>query len=136
MPRFSFRKVQQLFSDPAVFTVPAPVAMTNTVTMSQAENLSELISATPTSAAAFTTRTGTQLDSAFARRLAIGDGWYQTINNLATGAGEDITLTAGVGVSAVGDMVVDAQDADGNNATGLFFYRKSATNTFVIYRIA
>ena len=98
--------------------------------------IARIIEATPTAAAAFTTRTGTEIEAALPATVATGDCFYQTIINLATVAGRDITLTAAAtGVTLVGDMVVDAQDADGNNAVGLFLYRRTGSNAITIYRV-
>jgi hypothetical protein len=119
-----------------MYTVAAATSdLDDTATMSAAQQIARILECTPTAAAAYTTRTGTQIEAALPATVATGDCFYQTIINLATAAGRDITLTAGADVSIVGDPIVDAQDADGNNAVGVFLYRRSAANTFVIYRI-
>ena len=124
-------QVPQMFSIAA-----AETGLDDSATFSAAEQIARIIEATPTAAAAFTTRTGTQIEAALPGTVANGDGFFQSILNLATSAGYDITLTAGTGVTVVGDPIVDAQDADGNVATGMFFYRRSAANTFIVYRVA
>ena len=119
---------------PPIRNVPAPQTATDTDTLTNAQMLGEILTVTPTSAAALTFRTGTQLDSAFSGLLVVGDSFDLAVHNLATGSGRDITMTASTGITTVGDMVVDAQDADGNNAVGVFMYRRSAADTIVVYR--
>lgn len=106
----------------------APAATTGTTTLTVAQVTGGLILANPSSTAAtYTTPTGTQLDTALPN--AKNDSTFETtIINLGTGAG-DITLSAGSGVTLSGATVIN------DGTAGRLLWRRTADNTWTAYRV-
>ncbi len=113
----------------------APETATDTATMTDAQMLSGILVATPTVAAAYTLRTGAQLEAAlvaagYAVRTGMTFDW--TIINKG-GAGDDITVTAPAsGITLEGNAVVTVAVP----SQGTFRFRRTAADTFVAYRVA
>jgi hypothetical protein len=114
-------------------------AKTTTTTLTVAELLSLIITATHSAGATqtYTLPTGTLLDAA--QSWAVGDSFDWNLINLSTGASNTITLAAGTGHTIVGLAVVQSNDATtgalyGSSAS--FRTVKTAANTFVTYRLA
>jgi hypothetical protein len=95
--------------------------------------LAGIIVGTPTAAAAYTVRTGTQIETALGGTLATGDSFDLTVINLG-GAGDIITMTVASGVTFSGSALIDDAGADITNA-GTFRFVRGAANVFVAYRI-
>ena len=114
----------------------APATATDTATLSDAQMLNGVIVATPTAAAAYTMRTGTQLKAALPTDLTADDAFDMIIINLG-GTGDDITLTASTDITIVGDPVVGpiADVATEQSSVGRFRLRFVTGTTFVAYRI-
>lgn len=113
-----------------------PATATDTATLTDAQMTAGLIVATPTAAAAYTMRTGTQLLAALPTDIAAGDAFDMTIINLG-GTGDDITLTASTDITIVGDPVVGptADVATEQSSVGTFRIRYVTGVTFVAYRV-
>ena len=96
-----------------------------------------VIVATPTAAAAYTVRTGTQLLAALPTDIVADDAFDLVIINIG-GTGDDITLTADTDITIVGDPVVrpSADSATEEAGQGTFRFRYIGTTVFVAYRIA
>lgn len=125
----SFRMTGKLFTPQAT-----PETAADTASLTDAQMLSGILVATPTAAAAYTVRTGTQLEAALLTagfQVQNGDCFDLTIINLG-GAGDDITLTAATGISIVGNAVVTVAVP----SQGSFRFRRTAANTFVAYRVS
>lgn len=123
-----------------IHKMAAPETATATASLTDAQMLSGVLVATPTAAAAYTVRTGTQLDAALRAvglALLVDEAFDLTIINLG-GTGDDITFTAATGITIVGDPVIGpiADVATEQMSSGTFRLRKTAANTFVAYRIA
>lgn len=114
----------------------APATAADTATLSDAQMTNGVIVATPTAAAAYTMRTGTQLKAALPTDLAGDDAFDMIIINLG-GTGDDITLTASTDITIVGDPVVGpiADVATEQSSVGRFRLRFVSGTTFVAYRI-
>ncbi|MEQ1888649.1 MAG: hypothetical protein ABL951_05645 [Alphaproteobacteria bacterium] len=112
----------------------APATATGTATLTAAQIKTRLISATPAAAATYTLPTGTLFDAAFPA-WAVNECFDFSIQNLATNAAFIITVAAGTGFTVVGQMRIDA-NAGTAQAVGRFRARKTAANTFILYRIA
>lgn len=114
----------------------APATATDTATLTDAQMVNGVIVATPTAAAAYTMRTGTQLKAALPTDLAADDSFDMIIINLG-GTGDDITLTASTDITIVGDPVVGpvADVATEQSSVGRFRLRFVSGVTFVAYRI-
>ena len=85
-------------------------------------------------AATYTTLTGTQIEAEMPPALATNDTFDLTIINLG-GAGDIITLAGGTGVTIVGSATVDDAGAD-ITSSGTYRFRRSASNTFIAYRVS
>jgi hypothetical protein len=130
----SFRMTGKLFTPQA-----APETSADTATLTDAQMLSGILAATPTAAAAYTVRTGAQLEDAVLvihPNLTAGDCFDLTIINLG-GTGDDITMTAAAGITFVGEVVLrpgaDAGTEHGGQGTWRFRY--TAADTFIAYRV-
>ena len=110
-----------------------PGTVTDTASLSDAQMLSGIIEGTPTSAANYTVRTGTQIEAAIGGTLVSGDQFELVIINLG-GAGDTITLVAATGVTIVGSAVVYDAGAD-ITSSGVFRFVRGAANVFVAYRV-
>lgn len=119
------------------FQVPTPETATGTASLTDAQMLSGILVSTPTAAAAYTVRTGTQLKAALPADLAANDAFDLVIINLG-GTTDDITLTAATDITIVGDPVVGpiADVATEQMSSGTFRFRFVSGTTFVAYRIA
>jgi len=117
----------------------APTAKTTAVTLTIAELLTRIITATHTAGAtqAYTLPTGTLADAGAG--IQIDEAFDWSLINLSAAAVDTVTLTAGTDHTIVGNPIVQSAHAStggvyGNSAT--FRTRKTAANTFVTYRIS
>lgn len=118
----------------------APETATDTATLTDAQMLAGIIEATPTAGAAYTVRTGAQLEQALRARnpgLKTNDYFDLTIINLGATT-LDITLTAATGITIVGNAVVrpGADSGTEQAGQGTFRFRNTATDTFIAYRVS
>jgi hypothetical protein len=110
----------------------APLTATGDATLSTAQLLSGILLGSPgTSAAAYTTPTGTAIDDAL-NNAKVGSTFDLSIINVNGSSSGVITLTAGTGVSTVGLMTVVATAGTAQ----LFRFRKTGAGTYTVYRIA
>jgi len=115
----------------------APAAKTVTAAITAAELAGGLITTTgATGPSEHQLPTGTLLAAEFPG-LAVGDSFDFTIINTGTGASDDATITVNTDVTIVGNPTVGAL-TDGTiiSGSGTFRARYTATNTWVVYRIA
>ncbi len=129
-------------SSKIIGTQAAPATATDTATLTDAQHLSGILVATPTAAAAYTTLTGALLDDAVLAAFPtfpLNGTFDLTIINIG-GTGDDITLTAGAsGITLVGEAIIRpvADSAtDGATGQGTFRHRRTAADTWIIYRVA
>lgn len=117
--------------------VGTPATATDTASLTDAQMTAGLLVATPTAAAAYTVRTGTQLKAALPTDLTAGDTFDLIIINLG-GTGDDITLTAAADITIVGNAVVGpiADVATEQECQATFSFRFVTGTTFVAYRVA
>jgi hypothetical protein len=117
--------------------MPTPATATNTASLTDAQMVAGVLVATPTAAAAYTVRTGTQLKAALPADMIADDSFDLVIINLG-GTGDDITLTADTDITIVGDPVVGpiADVATEQMSSGTFRFRFVTGTTFVAYRVA
>lgn len=105
-----------------------PTAKTADATLTIAELLTGIVTATSASAVALTLPTGTLTDAGVGA-LAIGQAFEWSVINLGSSSGA-VTMTAGATHTYVGAAVVAIA------TSAQFRTRKTAANTFVTYRIA
>jgi hypothetical protein len=119
----------------------APSAKTTSATLTIAEMLTRIVTANQgaAGAATYTTDTGAAIETGLIAaypNLQNDDCFDFTIINISTVAAEDVTVAAGAtGVTLVGLMKVDSNDADGSPSTGVFRVRRTAQNVYSIYRV-
>ena len=122
-----------------VKTQAAPVAETTAATLTVADLLTGMITVTHTAGAtqAYTTDTGALIEAGLPQNFAVNDSFDFTLINLSAALLDTATLTAGAsGVTIVGQAVVDSAHADSEfPSSGTFRVRKTAADTFIIYRI-
>lgn len=144
MARHEYRSISVLLNDTMIVAQGAPVALTgasNTITA--AGILGNIVTVNGGTAGAVTSTlcTGTQLDAALTALTgsAVPAGyafdWY--LINISAVAAEDATVTTATGWTLVGTMVVAANATlgEGGTSTGRFRARKTAANTFTLYRL-
>jgi len=118
----------------------APTVKTAANTLTIAELLTRIITATPTATgatAAYTLPTGALIDAGVT--MEVGDSFDWTIINSALAAADTITITADTGHTIVGGAIVQSLHASTGGITGYsatYRTRKTAADTFVSYRIA
>ncbi len=117
----------------------APVAMTTAATITVAALLGGIIVGTHAagSAQAYTLPLGTDLDAALTSFMIDNTSFDFSIINLSPADVDDITLTANTGITIVGQPVVHSNEFEASYYCNSSFFRcrKTAANTFVVYRI-
>lgn len=115
----------------------APAAKTVTAAISAAELVGGLITTTgATGPSVHQLPTGTEIDAALSG-IATGDSFDFTLINTGTGASDDATITVNTDVTIVGNPTVGAlTDATIISGSGTFRARRTAANTYVVYRLA
>ncbi len=114
-----------------------PAAKTVTAAISAAELVAGLITTTgATGPSVHQLPTGTLIDAEIPG-IATGDSFDFTIINTGTGASDDATITVNTDVTIVGNPTVGSlTDTTIISGSGTFRARRSAANTYVVYRIA
>ncbi len=107
-----------------------PIAKTADATLTVADLLTGIITATSASAVALTLPTGTLTDAGLAAGyLDIDQSFEWSVINLGSSSGA-VTMTAGTGHTYVGAAVVAI------STSARFRTRKTAANTYVTYRVS
>ena len=136
------RLVGDLVDAKALKSQPTPAAKTVTTTLTATEILTGLITGNQGAgaAASYTLPTGANLEAAFNAvfpSLANDDAFDFVLINLSTAAAEDITLLTATGLTLVGSMVVESNEATAQKTPqGQFRIRRTAPSTYTVYRIA
>jgi hypothetical protein len=104
----------------------APAAVNATATLTVANLRTRIITSTTAAAVTGTLPTGTLMEGLYNGRTDMGYDW-SVIN---TGGTNNFTVAANTGHTAVGNMVVAP------NTSGAFRSRRTATNTWITYRVA
>ncbi len=120
-----------------IYKAVAPTGIditTTTPTLTAAQTVCEVLNCTPTVVPALTTLTPALIIAALLSEknhtAAVNDSFNLTINNLSTVAANIITLTAGSGVTIVGNPLIHPRD-DTNAAVSI----GNATFRFIITSI-
>jgi hypothetical protein len=115
----------------------APAAKTVTAAITAAELVAGLITTTgATGPSLHQLPTGTLIDAELPG-VATGDSFFFTIINTGTGASDDATITVNTDVTIVGNPTIGSlTDATIISGSGRFLARRSAANTYVVYRVA
>lgn len=119
--------------------VPAPATATDTATITATQMANGLMICTPTAAATYTLPTGTNFETQLAALnivLGVDEGFDFTITNVATTAAFIITVATAAGWTLVGGMLVEANAAaQAESPVGIFRVRRTAANTYTLYRV-
>jgi hypothetical protein len=117
----------------------APAAMTVAATITAAQLLKGIITADHAFGAtqAYTLPTGADLDDSLTSFMINNASFDFTIINVSAAVLDTITLTASVGITIVGQALVESAHVDSEfPSSGTFRCRKTAADTFVVYRIS
>jgi len=113
-------------------TQAAPGTATTTATLTAAQMTGGILLGSPgSSAATYTTLTGTQIDAAVSNAKTDSSFDLSIVNVDGSGSGI-ITLDGGTGVTKVGLMTVVATAGTAQ----MFRFRKTGTGTWTVYRIS
>lgn len=130
---YGFGTAWSYFSAPVIFDTnlwvdaPAPTVATGAATLTAAQIRTGIVSTTGTSYT-LTLPTGTDIDSSFTGIPAnVNIGFDVSFVNTASGT---ITIAVNTGVTSLGSLTI----ATGTSA--MFRFRRTAANTYVVYRIA
>jgi hypothetical protein len=118
---------------------PVPNAQTTTITLTIDNLLTKIITGTHSAGATqtYTLPTGTLTDAGV--QFNVGDSFDWALINLSAAAINTITVAPGTGHTLVGGAVVQSANATTGElygSSGMFRTKKTATNTYVTYRIA
>lgn len=117
---------------------PTPTAKTVSATLTAAELQTGILTVNQAAggASTLTMPLGTDLEAAMPPEVAANDSFDFAIVNISTVDAEDATLAANTGVTLVGNVTIEANSATTKISSGLFRCRRTAANTFVVYRIS
>lgn len=119
-----------------------PGTVTNAVTFTVAQMLGGIITGTQSSGStnAVTLPTGTAIDAALPSTFVVDDSFDITFINLSAALVDTYTLTANTGsgdFTIVGNPIIESAHNDSEwSSSATFRCRKTASNTFVAYRIS
>jgi hypothetical protein len=110
-------------------TQSAPTALTASATLTTAQIQTQIIQVTSASAVTLTMPTGAVIDSAIVPVIPIDSAIDFSIVNTGSVLGA-VTVAVATGVTNIGSLSVAINDS------GLFRLRRTATNTYILYRLA
>lgn len=126
-PQYRENNLETLFNLMGVIDAPTPTAKTADATLTIAELLTGIVTATKATAVALTLPTGTLTDAGVT--LDADQGFTWSVINLGSADGA-VTMTAGTDHTYVGSTTVAI------STSARFLTRKTAANTYVTYRIS
>lgn len=115
-----------------------PAAKTTSVTLTAAEILTGIITGNPGATANYTLPLATDFETALKAlypNLSNNTSFDFSIINIDTTAADIITVVTNTGWTLVGDVTLPG-NAAGDQSGGLFRARRTAANTYTLYRIA
>ncbi len=123
---------------PIIYKQNAATAKTVSATLTAAEVLAGIITVNQggAGASALQLPTGTALETAMPATIANGDSFDFSVINISTVAAEAASLTTNTNWTLVGDMDIIANSASTTKSSGLFRARRTAANTWTLYRIS
>lgn len=116
----------------------APTALTTSATLTAAQILTGILTANQgaAGAASYQLPLASDLQAALPADFANNDAIVFSLINISTVAAEDATITTNTGWTLIGSMVVESNDSDRAASSGRFMARRTATNTYTLYRIS
>lgn len=123
---------------PILFLQAAPTAVTVSATLTAAALLGGIITSNQGAgaAAAYQLPLGTDLEAAMPTNVNADRAFEFSLINISTDAAEDVTITTNTGWTLVGSIAVQSNDDVASKSAGRFRVRRTAANTFTLYRIA
>jgi hypothetical protein len=124
-----------------LFVQVAPAAKTTSTTLTTTEILAGLLTGQGGAAVAYTLPLATDLETAlFAAYpdIQVNDSFDFSVVNIDTTAANTITMTTNTGWTLVGSMVLPGLNvaSTGSGSVGTFRARRTAANTYTLYRVA
>ena len=118
-------------------TQSTPTALTTSATLTAAQLATQLLTANQAggATATYTLPTGTLMDAYFTN-AKVDSSFDFYLTNISAVAAEDVTIAAGTGFTVVGNMTVASNAAATDQSAGTFRARRTAANTWVLYRIS
>ena len=117
-------------NEPIIGKAPAPATATSTATLTTTQLLSGILLGSPgSSAASYTTPTGTQIDDALSN-AKVGSTFDLSIQNVDGSGSGVITLVGGTGVTISGLATVAATAG----TSQIWRFRRTGTGTYTAYR--
>lgn len=133
------KQVGQFVNSLGYIKQAAPAAKTTSTTLTAAELLGRLLTGNQGggAAATYTLPLATDLETAIAAQVPAQNdlAFDWTLINLSVVAAEDITIATNTGWTLVGKMTVESNDAVTSDARGTFRVRRTAANTYTLYRV-
>lgn len=120
------------------YTQFSPVTQNTTATLTAATLMGGLITSTQATGATIELTLPTGALTEAAAGIGLNQGWEWSLVNLSAAVADTVTLIAGSGHTIVGTAVIpSAHSTTGGlyGNAGRFFTRKTATDTFVTYRL-
>jgi hypothetical protein len=108
---------------------PTPTALTASATLTTAQIQTQIIQVTSATAVTLTMPTGTVIDGAIVPVIPIDSAIDFSIINTGSALGA-VTVAVATGVTNIGGLTVAISDS------GIFRLRRTATNTYILYRLA
>lgn len=114
-----------------------PTALTTSTTLTAAHILVGILTANQGAGAtaSYTLPTGTDFEAGFSS-FATDQAFDFSLINISTNAAEDVDILTAVGWTLVGSMAVQSNDAITSKSVGRFRARRTAANTFTLYRLS
>lgn len=118
-------------------TQAAPTALTTAATITAAELRVGLLTFSGSGAAttAYTLPTATNFEASFSTPLKVNEYFEFTVVGIGTVLAETATITTNTGWTLVGSMLVASNSAGVTNSSATFRARRTAANTFSLYRV-
>ena len=117
----------------------APAVMTTTAVITVDQLLNGIIIGTHAAGGTqfYTLPTGADLDAGLTSYMINNASFDFSVINLSPTDGDSITIVANVGITGVGNNVINANEWEVAyyRNTGIFRVRRTAADTFVVYRI-
>jgi hypothetical protein len=110
-------------------TQPAPTALTGSVTLTTAQIQTQIIQVTSASAVNLTMPIGSDIDAAIVPVIPINSAIDFSIINTGSSSGA-VTVVVATGVTNIGALTVPI------STSAQFRLRRTATNTYILYRLA
>jgi len=122
--------INSIFGNIKYGVQPAPTTLSTTQTLTISQLLTKIIQASPTEAINLTLPSGSSVDSGIYVGTTVNVSFDWSVINTSSTSGAVVTILAATGNTIVGSPTVAI------GTSGIFRTRKTASNTFITYRIS